>query len=245
MEFYTALGEYYDQVFPLGEAQLSFLTKYIDKPGPVADLACGTGTYAKALGEKGYQVVALDLDGEMVRQAKEKTQGLPVTVFQGDMRKARELLKEQAPYAGVFCIGNSIVHLNSLQEIAALCEDVYGLLKPGGIFIIQTVNYDWVLKDGVTGLPTIKREDVTFVRKYNYHRPGDKIEFRGELTYLKDGKPWTVVNSVMLLPLLAKDLDKMLTEAGFSQVSFFGNFLEAPHSDKAQATVVLARKRLA
>lgn len=242
MEFYTALGEYYDQVFPLGEAQLSFLTKYIDKPGPVADLACGTGTYAKALGERGYQVIALDLDGEMVRQAREKTQGLPVTVFQGDMRQARQLLQGPAPYAGIFCIGNSIVHLNSLQEIAALCQDVYQLLKPGGAFIIQTVNYDWVLKDGVTGLPTIEREDVTLVRKYNYRRPGDRIEFRGELTYVKDGQPETVMNSVMLLPLLAKDLDKMLKEAGFARVSFFGNFLEAPHSDRTQATVVLACK---
>lgn len=243
MEFYTALGEYYDQVFPLGEAQLSFLTKYMEKPGPVADLACGTGTYAKALGERGYQVVALDLDGEMVRQAKEKTRGLPVTVFQGDMRQARDLLTDRAPYAGVFCIGNSVVHLNSLEEIAALCRDVYQLLKPGGTFMIQTVNYDWVLKDGVTGLPTIQRDEVTFVRKYNYRQPVDKIEFRGELTYVKDGQQKTVVNSVMLLPILARDLDRVLTEAGFEQVSFFGNFLEAPHSDNTQATVVLARKQ--
>ncbi|HHW06288.1 MAG TPA: class I SAM-dependent methyltransferase [Clostridia bacterium] len=242
MEFYTALGRYYDQVFPLGEAQLAFLTKYMDKPGPVADLACGTGTYAQALAERGYRVVAVDLDGEMARQAVEKTQGLPVKVLQGDMREAAVLLKDEAPYTGVFCIGNSIVHLNSHREIAALCRDVYGLLKPGGVFIIQIVNYDWVLQEGVTELPTIKREEVTFARKYLYRRPGEPIEFRGELTFCQDGRSETVVNSVTLLPLLAGELEKMLREAGFNAVDLFGGFHEVPHSVKTPATVVLARK---
>jgi len=242
MEFYTALGRYYDQVFPLGEGQLAFLTKYLDKPGPVADLACGTGTYAKALAERGYRVVVVDLDGEMVRQAREKTRGLPVQVLEGDMREAAALLQEEAPYSGVFCIGNSIVHLASQEEIAALCRDVYGLLRPGGVFIIQIVNYDWVLQEGVTALPTIQREEVTFARKYIYRRPGEPIEFRGELTYLEEGKPVTVVNSVTLLPLRAAELERMLQEAGFAEVHIFGGFNEAPHSTGAPATVVLARK---
>lgn len=242
MEFYTALGQYYDQVFPLGEAQLAFLTKYIDKPGPVADLACGTGTYAKALGERGYQVMALDLDGEMIRQAKAKTAGLPVKVWQADMRKAASLLREAAPFAGVFCIGNSIVHLDSLAEIKVLCRDVAGLLAPGGVFVVQTVNYDWVLKEHVAQLPTIKTGEVQFVRKYFYEKPGEPIRFQGELTYPQGDGTETVVNSVQLLPLLSRELQSALEEAGFSEVTLFGNFKEDPHSAKTPATVALARK---
>lgn len=242
MEFYTALGKYYDQVFPLGEAQLAFLTKYLDKPGPVVDLACGTGTYARALGERGYAVAALDLDGEMVRQAKEKTKGLPVTVFRADMREAASLLREKGPFAGAFCIGNSIVHLDSLEEIKALCRDVAGLLKPGGVFVVQTVNYDWVLAERVAQLPPIITEEVRFVRKYIYEKPGDPIEFRGELTYSAGEGSKTLVNSVQLLPLLSGELQEALAGAGFKEISLYGNFQEAPHSIKTPATVALARK---
>jgi glycine/sarcosine N-methyltransferase len=242
MEFYTALGKYYDQVFPLGEAQLAFLTKFLDKPGPVADLACGTGTYARSLGERGYEVAALDLDGEMVSQAKEKTKGLPVTVFQADMREAASILRDYAPFTGVFCIGNSIVHLDSLEEIRALCRDVAGLLGPGGVFVVQTVNYDWVLREQVAQLPTITTEEVQFVRKYLYEKPGDPIRFQGELTYPLGEGTETVVNSVQLLPLLSRDLQAALEEAGFTEVTLFGNFKEDPHSVKTPATVALARK---
>ena len=59
-------------------------------PARVADLGCGTGTLAVLLAEEGHAVDGVDFSAEMVRRARAKVAGFPLTgVTVGDAADPR------------------------------------------------------------------------------------------------------------------------------------------------------------
>jgi SAM-dependent methyltransferase len=55
--------------------------------GPVLDLGCGTGRVALHLGRRGYGVIGLDLDPELIAACGERGAELPVTAVVADARE--------------------------------------------------------------------------------------------------------------------------------------------------------------
>ena len=83
MTVYTALAQVYDALtddVPYAQwaafAQRAF-EQYGRQPHLVLDLACGTGSLTKLLGQAGYEMIAADLSPEMLTVAREKCSGLP------------------------------------------------------------------------------------------------------------------------------------------------------------------------
>lgn len=242
MEFYQAISKHYDAIFPLGEAQLKLLQEEFGGKNKILDLACGTGTYALALGAEGFQVYGLDLDASMVAEAKRKAEqgGGKAEFFVADMQDCAKLFSPES-FGGIFCIGNSLVHLPSKEHLGTLVKNVFDLLEEGGVFISQIVNYDRVLHYGITELPVIhnRQAGVRFIRKYKYNEEHRRIIFSGTLE-VEGEKP--VTNSVTLLPLLKDEMIAMHQEAGFKQIETFGGFRREPFTLDTQALVVVARK---
>jgi predicted RNA methylase len=54
--------------------------------GPVLELGCGTGRVALHLARRGYPVVGVDLDPELVAALSERAGGLPVQAIAADAR---------------------------------------------------------------------------------------------------------------------------------------------------------------
>ena len=104
-------------------------------PRTVADLACGTGSAARILAERGYRVTAVDLSEEMLTEAMDKCgdlENLPTFVHQN-------LAQLRLPRA----VDMAVCFLDSLDYILdpADCERAirrtYRALNPGGIFIFD------------------------------------------------------------------------------------------------------------
>jgi len=72
MEFYSEFSKNYDKIFPLNSKKLKLIDntfkdlKEKRENIKLLDVGCGTGSYALALAEKGYEVQAVDLDAEMI-----------------------------------------------------------------------------------------------------------------------------------------------------------------------------------
>jgi glycine/sarcosine N-methyltransferase len=243
MSFYKELSSVYDIVFPKDENTVEFLTANLKGKSKVLDLACGTGTYSTAVGESGHEVIGVDLDEAMIWLAKNKSFHENLHFYEANILELNKIIPGET-FNLVYCIGNSIVHLNSIEKIEELACDVYSRLENQGEFIIQIINYDRIFKYGIKGLPTIDRsqQGVKFVRNYRVDEEEKKIYFDTELIINRAGIEERHENSVPLLPIRSNELLKLLIKAGFSKIGIYGDFSKVEYNDDSYAVVMRAVK---
>lgn len=244
--FYDSISRWYKYIFPAQEAQLRFFKDKFESLGVsrVLDVACGTGEYTRAFVEWGIGSVGIDLDQSMIDQAKEEQQH---TIVKADYLRADmiNLPFEDASFDACVCIGNSFVHL--LQEAQRLqaIREMFRILKPEGILILQTVNYDRILQERIPQLPTINNDKVglAFERYYNFREDGF-LDFMTVLRIQDNNQPARVIqNTVPLYPLTKDEMLKLLKETGFSDIKTWSGFSNSPWNMVSFATVVEACKR--
>lgn len=241
MGFYEELSKVYEYVFPIKKNAVSLLEKYFTNGDLILDMGCGNGAYSIELGKAGGKVFAVDSDESMIEKAKIKGEELDLscTFLKEDMCKVGELFK-QHKFKLAFCIGNSLVHLKSKEDIESLIKDVYDLLEERGTFIIQIINYDRIVDYNITALPTIENKNIEFVRNYNLRLKDEKVDFNTKLI-LKD-KNQIFENSISLIILGSHDLKIMLEGAGFKDVEFYGGFNNEEFTAECIPLVVIAKK---
>ena len=103
----------------------------------VADLACGTGPHALYLAERGARVTASDLSEEMVAYARAHRPHPRITYTRADMRAVTG-----GPWDLVLCLGNSLSLLPDFEAVADLLARIRTHLPPGGLFLLQVLNYE-------------------------------------------------------------------------------------------------------
>lgn len=245
MGFYEALSRYYDDLFPAAPAQVRFVSERVPAGGAVLDVAAGTGNLAVELGKLGFRVTAIDVDRAMVGRMEAKRAAAGDEGFEPllmDMRGLAELPPQA--YDAVLCVGNSLVHLDNLIEIADAVIRMYDRLKPGGTLVLQTVNYDRILRDHVKELPPIEREAdgaaVSFRRTYEMEEDG--ILFIGRLRVEMQGQAEEYESAVRLLPLQSEELVQIMDQFGLPQPELYGSFQGEPYSPGSPAMVAVLRK---
>ncbi len=227
---YSKISEYYEKIFPKNRKKLDFLKDNL-KPGKILDLACGSGMYVNELNQINFEALGFDLDESMVEQARLKYPG--ISVFQKNMLD----LSDISFYDGIYSIGNSIVHLDSISEIKRLVQKIYQALKPDGKVILQIINYNRIIKKKITSLPTIEFGEGRFVREYELKE--DKIIFKTTLFY--DHK--LVKEQVELFPLQKQDLVSLLQEAGFRNLELYGDFLKNEYIEKESLHLIITANK--
>jgi SAM-dependent methyltransferase len=135
-------------ILPLTDAQVSREVDFIEeslgvaKGGIVMDLACGEGHHAVELSSRGYGVVGFDLSLAQLAIAGEFAQerGQKINFLQGDMR---EMSFEQV-FDGIYCWNTSFGYFEEEKNVA-VAERVFAALRPGGSFLLDVVNRDFVV----------------------------------------------------------------------------------------------------
>ncbi|MGC9400130.1 MAG: class I SAM-dependent methyltransferase [Anaerolineae bacterium] len=115
-------------VYPMTQELTAFLA-HVPQGGRIVDVGCGSGVYARMMITRGYRVLALDLSGGMLVQAR--AQGLRVLVH-ADMRR---LPLAAASVEGCF-LSASLLHLPRSEAPRALHE-VRRVLRRDGVAYIS------------------------------------------------------------------------------------------------------------
>lgn len=113
----------------------AILKKFGASPRTVLDVACGEGSFAVTMAERGYAVTGVDRSAEMLKLAREKADksGLEIEFIEQDMR-ALSLEKE---FDLVTCWYDSLNYLLDIDDIRACYSGVNRALRPGGAFIFD------------------------------------------------------------------------------------------------------------
>jgi SAM-dependent methyltransferase len=237
-KFYDEIAEYYDDIFPVQDIKTNLIIENLKKnPSNILDIACGTGGYAMQLYNQGHNLTAIDLDSEMIDKLQNKNPNINSKVM--DMLKLNTLDEK---FDLIYSLGNSIVHLDSIKLIENFFESCYSSLNNEGVLIIQIINYDRILDNKITSLDTIKNDEkkLSFIRNYNYNKDENKIAFH---TILKV-KEKVFENTVKLLPIRSKEIEKSLENSGFKDIMVYGDFSKNDFdSNKSVACVVVANKK--
>ncbi len=99
----------------------------------VLDLACGTGSIALPLSERGYDVIALDASPEMLDCGRKKPGGDRILWLCQDMRS----FELYGTVAAVVCCLDSINYITGRQGLRRCFSLVHNYLDPGGLFLFD------------------------------------------------------------------------------------------------------------
>lgn len=235
MKLYSDFAKYYDLVFPSRHETIHFLKSEFDS-GILLDVACGSGEYSIALAEAGFQVEGLDIDQEMIRYAKEKIVNTDLTISFQESGMLEFVLKRQ--YDGIFCIGNSFVHLKDKTEMKQTLEMFYKGLQKGKKLVLQIINYDKIPTNEPFFLPTILQNNVSFMRSYE---PLDekRITFHTTLSTKQD----TFHNQVILYRLEQRELLELLEEVGFKNNTLYGDFSKNSYDSNTSFHLIVVSQK--
>ncbi|MCK5821315.1 MAG: class I SAM-dependent methyltransferase [Bacteroidales bacterium] len=253
MKFYTSIADLYDEIFPYNPPQKSFVESFkVHGPNStLLDVGCGTGSLTLNMAESFETVIGIDPDKEMLEKANLKAMN-----FKADRRNQLEelgkwvflqngmldLSTEFAPnsFNTILCFGNTIVHLSTLEEVKEFLTQAFEVLKPGGYLMIQIINYDRIIDQGLKGLSTLENENMKFERVYKYDKDPELINFQTKLTVKESGE--VIENEIPLLALRPQQLREMMAESGFANLLEFGSFKKEVFSDNSQPFVVVGKK---
>jgi glycine/sarcosine N-methyltransferase len=153
-DFYDGLADTYHALYPdwgsaamaQGEALHRLLSRVHRGAADIADVACGIGTQLVGLASLGHRVVGVDISARAVQRARREcaAAGVAAALVVADMRRL--------PLAGscadaAVCADNALPHLLADSDVVAALTEMSRVLRPGGIVIITTRDYDRVLAD--------------------------------------------------------------------------------------------------
>lgn len=231
MSMYQKLAPAYDRLFPVETETIDFLVHSYSPGIRLLDIGSGTGAVAHAMGEKGFTVLGLEPDAEMLSVANNRHRIPGIVTFgpQGVFE-----IDEKEEFEGAYCIGNVLPHLSSRTEVLDTLKRIRAAVKTFGGLVVQIVNYDRILAQRITSLPSLEAEGAVLEREYKLL--SRKIRF---ITRLKENGVETARGSLDLLPLRAKELKRMVERAGFTDVELFDGFSNRPFDPQSSFALVV------
>ncbi|HPO49307.1 MAG TPA: class I SAM-dependent methyltransferase [Spirochaetota bacterium] len=224
---YFKISEYYDYAFGFGDAEKNFYSSLnIPNESKVLEIGCGTGNLTKYLREFSKNITGIDIDDKMIEVAKKKYPDINFMKLDAlEIDNNFDSLK----FDYIFCMGNTLVHLENAILIESLFNKVRKLLKHNGEFIFQILNYDKIIDNNIKELALIENDKIIFERKYEYScdnedflKNNPQIIFATKLIVKENNK--IITAKTKLYPIKSGETALLLEKSQFRKRDFYGNF---------------------
>ncbi len=194
----------------------------------VLDAACGTGRHAIALSQVGYEVTGADLSSKMIEQARHNAAAMAtsrvcfVVAGFGELRATTD-----APYDAVLCLGNSLPHVLTDEQLHVTLTDFAAVLRPQGLLIVQNRNFDVVMQARARWMtPQSYREgnqEQLFIRFYDFNADGT-LTFNMLILERQANGMWSQhAEATLLRPWRSNELLRALEASGFGDCITYGD----------------------
>lgn len=236
---YELIADNYSSIFPLDIDTIDFIDSYLDKKhnSSILDIGCATGDLAVALSNKGYSVFGIDFDAKMIEIALSKVTNSLLRFKQANMLT----LDQTSKYDCILCLGNTMPHVSSWEELNHFIKLLYTILNNNGILIIQNLNYDKVINDGNIVFQTKEGKDFIFKRRYT-NISINTITFEIEIYDKRTLQMYT--DSTKLLPIEKRRLLELLEKNGFEEAEVFSDYNGSAASENDYYNVFVVQKKI-
>jgi glycine/sarcosine N-methyltransferase len=225
--FYDWLAPEYDRMTGFDERferETPVFRQIVDRYGTrsAVDAGCGTGFLSLLLARIGVDVTAADLSALMLKALEERAAaaGLAISILAGPFQDIGRQVSP--PVDAVFCLGNSLPHLLTEDDLSASLRSFATALRPGGLLVLQTLNYDRILAAKERVQSVKETGGTTYVRFYDYEE--SLLRFNILRLTKQAGGIVHEMRSITLRPILKNPLCRLLSEAGFVDAAPFGGF---------------------
>jgi SAM-dependent methyltransferase len=231
------LSAVYDALNPPAADSAFYLDLAGNRPRTILDMGCGTGWLAADLAARGHAVTGADPAGAMLDIARARPGGDRVAWVRSDAAG----LDLATRFDLIVMTGHVFqVFLDDATTLASL-KTLRRHLGPGGRLAFETRNpavrewQEWTAEETRTqavtsGIPVTVHYDVTSISgeiiTYETHfefGPGDRNVSIGHLRFIDAGK-----------------LSQLLTAAGFTDLTWFGNWDRSALADSSPEIIVIA-----
>ncbi len=103
------------------------------------DLGCGNGIQTIALAKIGFKVLAIDFSQELINELKEKAENLSILAINDRLENFTTYVDSKVEL--ISCCGDTLSHLESMQEVRNLIKNISMNLSEKGVLILSFRDY--------------------------------------------------------------------------------------------------------
>lgn len=209
------------------------LTKLIGTPDEksILDLGCGYGRISAPLRNRGYQVLGYDLSPTLLKHASQQDPG--GIWIRGDMRE----LPFRNGIDTVISLFNAIGYFEEEDQNFAVLRSVAEVLSPGGIFVCQLVNRDYLVRN-FTAHEVHRRNDRIVLEERDFDPIENRVHTR--TTVLHAGEKREYISSIRVYTVT--ELDLLLTAAGMTIRDVYGGLDFRPYDWNTNQLIIVCER---
>jgi len=236
--FDESYGEHFLEPFEdKAEEEVDFIVDILNptKNAKILDLCCGLGRHSLRLAERGYKITGVDFSRKYLEIAKEraKKKNLNVDFIQGDMKA----IKFRREFNAVINMFTSFGFFEKDEENLMVLKNVLNALKPGGKFLIDVINRDWIVRH-------YKERDWREI-KGGFFLENRKFDIARSINYAK----WIVIRNgdrieknISLRLYSFHELKSMLESVGLMVIDTYGGFKKEEFTFDSFHMIILSEK---
>lgn len=222
----------------------------IPRNGRVVDIACGIGRHIIPLAQLGYRAVGCDFSPGFIDQArnwarKAHLDESRVRFYEADYRFLDRVLRRahEPPFDAAICIFTSMGHYGEKGDVATM-RAVRRVVRPGGLFVLEMGNRDWVVRH-------YEPKGVTQVTKTLQQRESRRFDWetstvRSKWTFYRGAgqRKRNVLEEEITVRLYSlHELKSLFERAGWEYVHSYGDLTTLePVSLDSRRLVVVGRR---
>ena len=228
---YTAWAAFYGQI----------MAYYGLTEGKVAECACGTGSLTLALHRRGYAMTGVDISPEMLWQASQKArkEGIAIPFVKQDMCH----LRLHRAMDAVLATCDGVNYLLGGERVLAFFSAAFAALRPGGILLFD-VSTPYKLSTQLgNNLMWVDGEEFSYAWQNKYSESSRIVDMNLTIFQRKEGEEYRRIDEQQQQRAHSFDeLGVWLLQAGFSQITCFGDKHMGGPSENEKRWHIVARK---
>jgi len=161
--------------------------------GPALDLGSGPGFQSIALVELGFSpVIAIDTSAELLAELRARHPSSDIRTMQADIASLESIDLRAAPTIAV-CMGDTLTHLASRDDVERLFTSVFSRLAPGGAFIITYRDLTSELS-GTDRFLSVRSDDQKIMTCFLEYENENSVVVH-DLFHIREPNGWTLHKS--------------------------------------------------